>query len=97
MGSVALHGLDKVRDEIVALLELDVDVREGLAVALSHRHQAVVSGNEPNASHSDKTKKNQEHRSLLKNRPAPVVSKRTGNGRIRRFGVEGKAAPPAAI
>ncbi len=42
MLGVALDGLDQVRDQVVTLLELDVDVGKGLADALAERHQAVV-------------------------------------------------------
>ena len=42
MRGVALHGLDQVRDQIVALLELHVDVGKGLVDALAERDQAVV-------------------------------------------------------
>jgi len=42
MGRVAFHGLDQVGDEIVALLELHIDVREGLVDPLPQRYQAVV-------------------------------------------------------
>ncbi len=39
---VALHGLDQVRNEIVALLELHVDVGEGLADPLAQGDQPVI-------------------------------------------------------
>ena len=39
---VALHGLDQVRDQVVALLQLHVDVGEGLVDALPQRDEAVV-------------------------------------------------------
>jgi hypothetical protein len=39
---VALDGLDQVRDQIVALLELHVDIGKGLADALAERDQAVI-------------------------------------------------------
>ena len=42
MAGVAAHGLDQSRDEIVAMLQLDVDVREGRRAALVQGHQAVV-------------------------------------------------------
>jgi hypothetical protein len=44
MRGIALHRLDQVRDQIVALLELHVDVGKGLADALAQRHQPVVGG-----------------------------------------------------
>ncbi len=42
MGGIALHGLDQVRDQIVALLELHVDVGKSLTDTLAERDQAVV-------------------------------------------------------
>ena len=42
VAGVALHGLDQVRDQIVALLELHVDVGKGLTDALAERDQAVI-------------------------------------------------------
>src|ERR1700716_3541883 len=39
---VALHGLDQVRNQVVALLELHVDVGKGLADALAERDQTVI-------------------------------------------------------
>src|SRR5579863_8289066 len=42
MGGVALYGLDQVRDQVVTLLELHVDVGKGLADALAERDQAVI-------------------------------------------------------
>src|ERR1035437_10599740 len=39
---VALHGLEQIRDQIVALLELHVDLGKGLADALAERHQPVI-------------------------------------------------------
>ncbi len=42
MGGVALHGLNQIGDQVVALLQLDVDVGEGLVGALPQAHEAVV-------------------------------------------------------
>ena len=42
MRRIALHGLDQVRDQVVALLELHVDIGEGLVDALAQRHQPVI-------------------------------------------------------
>src|SRR4051812_21072269 len=42
MRGIALHRLDQVRDQVVALLELHVDIGKGLADALAQRYQAVV-------------------------------------------------------
>src|SRR6185437_7391068 len=40
---IAFHGLDQVRDQVVSLLELHVDVGERLIDALAHRDEAVVA------------------------------------------------------
>ena len=42
MRGVALHGLDQIRDQVVALLQLHVDVGEGLADALAEGDQTVI-------------------------------------------------------
>jgi hypothetical protein len=42
MGRVALHGLDEVRDEVVPLLQLHVDVGEGLRDPLPERDEPVI-------------------------------------------------------
>ena len=42
MRGIALHGLDQVRDQIVALLELHVDVGKGLADPLAQRDETVI-------------------------------------------------------
>ena len=39
---VALGGLDKVGDQVVAALELDVDLREGVHEAVAQLHETVV-------------------------------------------------------
>jgi len=41
-GEVALGGLDEVRDQVMAALELDVDLGEGVAEGVPQRHEAVV-------------------------------------------------------
>ena len=47
MGGVALYRLDQVGNEVVALLELHVDVGEGLADPLPHGHELVVDHDDP--------------------------------------------------
>jgi hypothetical protein len=42
MRSVALYGLDEVRDQVMALLQLHVDVGEGLSDALIERDQSII-------------------------------------------------------
>jgi hypothetical protein len=50
---VALDGLDQVRDQVVALLELNIDVGEGLVRALAQRNKAVVDRNDPDHEQDD--------------------------------------------
>ena len=47
MRRIALHGLDQIGNEVVPLLELDVDIGEGLAHTLTHRDEAVVNRDRP--------------------------------------------------
>src|SRR5215475_8320961 len=47
MRRVALHGLHQVRNEIVALAQLDIDVGEGLTDPLPHGNEAVIDADEP--------------------------------------------------
>ncbi len=42
MRGIALHGFDQIRDQVVALLQLHVDVGKGLADALTERNQTVI-------------------------------------------------------
>ena len=44
MRGITLHGLDQVRDQVVALLELHVDIGKGLADPLAERDQTVIGG-----------------------------------------------------
>ena len=47
MRHVALYGLDEVRDEVEAALELNVDVRERLLGAVTQGYEPVVRPDEP--------------------------------------------------
>src|SRR5690606_37495259 len=51
--SVTLHGLDQVRDQIVALLQLDVDVGESLVAVLTKRDEAVVNADQQHRQNGD--------------------------------------------
>ena len=42
MSGIAADSFDERRDEVVAVLELHVDIREGCIAALVQRHQSVV-------------------------------------------------------
>jgi hypothetical protein len=46
---VALGGLNEIRDEVVAALELDVDLGEGVFEAVAKGDQAVVDAGDPEA------------------------------------------------
>ena len=45
VAGIALHRLDQVGDEIMALLELNVDIGAGLVAAARQGHQPVVDRN----------------------------------------------------
>src|SRR5664279_1678670 len=47
MGGIALHRLHQIGDQVVALLELHVDVGEGLVGPLPHSDEAVVDTDGP--------------------------------------------------
>jgi len=49
----ALHGLHQVRDEVVALLHLHIDVGERLADPLTHGDEAVVDRDDPHDEDDD--------------------------------------------
>lgn len=53
MRSIALDDLDQVRHEIVALLELNVDVAEGLTAAMAQGDKPVGGQGRPNTGHDD--------------------------------------------
>ena len=44
---IALHGIHELRHQVKALLELHVDVGEGILAVVTEFHQAVVHGDEP--------------------------------------------------
>jgi hypothetical protein len=46
MRCVALHRLDEVRDEILALLQLNIDIRKRLIATLLLRNQRVVNADQ---------------------------------------------------
>ena len=48
VGGIAFHRLDQVRNEILALFQLNIDISEGLIAALALGDQAIV-----NADHKD--------------------------------------------
>jgi len=51
--SITLDDLDQVRHEVVALLELNVDVGEGLTAALAQSDEPVVGHDRPNTCRHD--------------------------------------------
>jgi hypothetical protein len=55
---VTLYRLDQVGNEVVALLELHVDVGEGLVDPLPHGNQAVVDRDRPQDDNDDHRKHN---------------------------------------
>ena len=53
MRGVTLDGLDEVRDQVVAPLELDIDVGPRLLHALTQRDEAVVRADEEQRERGD--------------------------------------------
>jgi hypothetical protein len=66
---VALDGLDEIRDEVPASLQLDVDVGPGFLHALTQRDEPVVHGDEEEREdHED----DDEHDGDFQLRPSPA-------------------------
>ena len=59
MRRVTLDGLDQVGDEVVALLELHVDVGKGLTDPLPQGDEAVVNRGNPKREHNDNPENNE--------------------------------------
>ncbi len=53
MRGIALHRFDQIGDQVLALLELDVDVGERLVGALIERDQLVVGADDDEQHHGD--------------------------------------------
>jgi hypothetical protein len=60
VGGVTLHRLHQIGHEILALLELDVDVGEGAVGVLAKRHQAIVGADHHH--HQDDDDRQDENR-----------------------------------
>ena len=58
---VALGGLDQVGDQVVAPLELDIDLREGVLEPVAQRNQPVVRADRPQQDHHERNKDNQQY------------------------------------
>ena len=74
---IALHGFDEIGDEIVTLLELHVDVGKCLAIALAHRHEAVIGRHQPHADKRGEPEKNKKHGAL----PGATSARMESSGR----------------
>ncbi len=57
---IALHGLEKVRNEVVTPFELDVDLGEGVVHSLTHRHQLVVDPDSERGEHGGENEDDDE-------------------------------------
>ena len=53
VGHVALGGLDEVRDQVVAALELHVDLGEGVLAGITQRDEPVVDADAPDRGKDD--------------------------------------------
>ncbi|MCE3256189.1 MAG: hypothetical protein K0Q64_272 [Nitrobacter vulgaris] len=62
MRGIAFHGFDKVRDQVVTLLELHIDVGEGLADALAECDQSVIGDKRKHSDGDDDAENNQAGR-----------------------------------
>ena len=58
MRRVAFDGLDQIGNQIVALLELNVDVGKGLVGPLTHSDEAVVNADRPDHEDDNDAKDN---------------------------------------
>ena len=58
VAGIAFHGLDQVGNEVVALLELHVDVGERLIDPLPHGDEAVVDHDDPQHENDNDTEDN---------------------------------------
>ena len=57
MGGISLYRVHEVRDEVVAALELHVDVRPGLLGAVDERHEVIIDKDEDDEDDRDDDKK----------------------------------------
>ena len=55
---IAFHGLDKVRNEVVAAFKLYVDLRPGIFNLVTQAHQGIENGNEPDHQDQDDAENN---------------------------------------
>src|SRR5258705_10663552 len=86
---VALHGLDQIGDQVVALFELHVDVGKGLADTLTERNQPVIRAereeNDNNEDADNDPARGHDH-SLLMRRPPRSLDQRWARVRGPRQG-----------
>ena len=55
---ITFHGFDQIGNQVVSLLQLYIDVGEGLIDALSERDQSIVDEDSENDQKTDDTEKN---------------------------------------
>ena len=55
MAGIALHGLDEIRDEVLALFQLHIYISKGLVAALSLADQPVIDGDDGHGDDRDDT------------------------------------------
>ena len=55
---VALGGLDQVRDQVVATLQLHVDLRERILVAVARGDETIVDADQPQTDDNDDGEQN---------------------------------------
>ena len=59
MRGIALHRSNELRNQIVPLLELDIDISESILTVISQFNQTVVDGDSPQAEDCDHSDDNQ--------------------------------------
>ena len=58
MGRITFHGFHEIRDQVVAALELDIDIGPGIVALDFQTDQAVVHANGENDEENDDAKEN---------------------------------------
>src|SRR2546425_6815420 len=82
---VALRRFHEIRDQVVAALQLDVDLRKGVLEAVALRNQPVVDRDQPHDGRDDDADDNPEspaHVCLLPSRADSVIVYDDGSGKL---------------
>src|SRR5262249_42289139 len=79
---ISLRGFDQIRNQIVAALQLHLDLRERVDVAILQRHELVVDRDEPDDENDDDPEEYQTgtHAELRFDRTPGSLAQRPGQG-----------------